>query len=95
MSEVRAAPKREVVVDWWVSPWGGGGGDGGDRECAGEGAVARSPSVDGRCRGRGGGGENAAHGCILERRGKKWDGRRHSSPRSRRKKWFHVRWSIK
>jgi hypothetical protein len=24
MSEVRAAPKREVVVDWWVSPWGGG-----------------------------------------------------------------------
>jgi hypothetical protein len=26
---VRVAPKQEMVADWWGSPWGGGGGDGG------------------------------------------------------------------
>jgi hypothetical protein len=31
---VRAAPNWEMVADWWVSPWGGGDGDGGGRKRA-------------------------------------------------------------
>jgi hypothetical protein len=52
---VRAAPKWEMVVDWWVSPWGGDG-DGGGRKYAGEGrggSVAvgeREPLREGQAR---------------------------------------------
>jgi hypothetical protein len=43
---VRAAPNREMVADWWVSP--GGGGDGGGQKRTEEGHGGSVASVDER-----------------------------------------------
>jgi hypothetical protein len=60
---VRAAPKLEMVVDWWVSPWGGG--DGGGRKCAGEGRGGSVAGVDER---------RLAWPCAEESKGEKKSG---------------------
>jgi hypothetical protein len=64
---VRVAPNRKMTADGWVSPWGGGDGDGGDRKYAGEGRSGSVVGVDER---------QLAWPCAEESEGEKRRGER-------------------
>jgi hypothetical protein len=59
---VRAAPNQEMAADWWVSPWGAGGEDGGGGQKHAEEGHAGSVADGGQGhRGEGSGGGGAVH----------------------------------
>jgi hypothetical protein len=64
---VRVAPNRKMTADGWVSPWGGGDGDGGGRKYAGEGHSGSVVGVDER---------QLAWPCAEESEGEKRRGER-------------------
>jgi hypothetical protein len=75
---VRAAPKREMAADWWVSLWGGGGDsdDGGQKRAGDRGDPdVRGRRTESRVDGEGGGVLEC--GCEeAERSGERDGGRR-------------------